>query len=70
MQIHIHGSQYFYFSISAIEGLASGLYLIVSATSMGPRYIVRQDNIFGVAALDIKLSKEEMEFLLYMTGHI
>ncbi|MCL4312108.1 MAG: glycosyltransferase family 4 protein [Candidatus Thermoplasmatota archaeon] len=36
-------------SISAIEGLASGLYLIVSATSMGPRYIVRQDNIFGVA---------------------
>ncbi len=36
-------------SISAIEGLASGLYLIVSSTSMGPRYIVRQDNIFGVA---------------------
>lgn len=36
-------------SISAIEGLASGLYLIVSLTSMGPRYIVRQDNIFGVA---------------------
>ncbi len=36
-------------SISAIEGLASGLYLIVSGTSMGPRYIVRQDNIFGVA---------------------
>ena len=36
-------------SISAIEGLASGLYMIVSSTSMGPRYIVRQDNIFGVA---------------------
>lgn len=36
-------------SISAIEGLASGLDLIVSSTSMGPRYIVRQDNIFGVA---------------------
>ncbi len=35
-------------SISAIEGLASGLYLIVSSTSMGPRYIVRQDNIFGI----------------------
>ncbi len=36
-------------SISAIEGLASGLYLIASSTAMGPKYIVNQDNIFGRA---------------------